>query len=915
MAYIAYEHYARAVKNLQPAIKAAMSTEQIKDNALVGAIVAVAALPLWSLYSSRFIPEHDGAVWSGGSCWADLPIHMHIAESFLSGRNQDVSFGSMHSPVFAGEVMAYPFIPDFHAAVLTKIGATLRWSFLLPGYLLCLTLLAFLALFTIRVTQSRVGAVLAILITLGAGGMGGWHLAQRDGFWNAVNVDTAQNDVSGDGKIFWFAFLPHVLLPQRGANFAYPLVLFVLLLVWRAMDHGMPLSVSQRRTLLVTAGLCAGCLPLVQAHAFVALAIIIGTLFVMDVHKWMAQPQMLLSWVLAGVVAVAVGYPQLRVFQHQVESGSGGHFMKFGWIYANHDVGRPAGLKGFFTFWWYSLGPAVPMFILSVAVQAWEVMTAAYVAYTVRHANAQALDQVYSKAQIASVDLDTAERHESTVASGGRPAAPGGSSKKDDGHLLSAKSLSHSTTASHDDSDSSANSSLTGSSAGGRGGLTKRGATRDSEPEEAGTTQLQVRIEHLELEYAVPMGGADGAMTTKLKLEVPADTGAVLVRDLQATGFTGTPGTTYTASGHAMGSVSVYKPKYFGEAALNAISPAQQRVNPDEGSASSAGGRVAVAYAVQDTKKKPFLVEHLLVKLQSGLDVNLSDLSRIERYSWLGLDRWLFPLNHLSLSGRGFDALKLCVAASLVFLVGNYINFQPWDRDNCKLLYVWVFINSAFTGALLAAPVEMLLNSAHGAARLLSIVPGLQTQALWIARGTAAMPEALYPESARVERPGVQPKAATASGKPSSGKRSSMASVCTAASPIMILGGLAALAGMCLTGFMMIMREYGLNHVMLDEQQLVTGAWIKEHVPPKAVVVHKDVHITPSGSIAGRPTLVAYTGKCCRFFCGSCSRHLAPSDSSCSQLNCCDSLQVGCGATATTTMSVTRTATTSWRTR
>jgi hypothetical protein len=64
----------------------------------------------------------------------------------------------------------------------------------------------------------------------------------------------------------------------------------------------------------------------------------------------------------------------------------------------------------------------------------------------------------------------------------------------------------------------------------------------------------------------------------------------------------------------------------------------------------------------------------------------------------------------------------------------------------------------------------------------------------------------------------------------------------------------------CTTGLFMLAREYGMNHVMLDEDQLATGAWIREHVPPKAVVLHNDIHITPSGSVAGRPSLVAYSG-------------------------------------------------------
>jgi hypothetical protein len=46
---------------------------------------------------------------------------------------QDISLADMQSPVFAGERFSYPFIPDFHAAVLVKQGLSLRWAFLLPG--------------------------------------------------------------------------------------------------------------------------------------------------------------------------------------------------------------------------------------------------------------------------------------------------------------------------------------------------------------------------------------------------------------------------------------------------------------------------------------------------------------------------------------------------------------------------------------------------------------------------------------------------------------------------------------------------------------------------------------------------------------------------------------------------------------
>ena len=38
------------------------------------------------------------------------------------GRNRDISWGGMHSPVFAGEYLHYPFMPDFHAALMKSMG-------------------------------------------------------------------------------------------------------------------------------------------------------------------------------------------------------------------------------------------------------------------------------------------------------------------------------------------------------------------------------------------------------------------------------------------------------------------------------------------------------------------------------------------------------------------------------------------------------------------------------------------------------------------------------------------------------------------------------------------------------------------------------------------------------------------------
>ena len=143
----------------------------------------------------------------------------------------------------------------------------------------------------------------------------------------------------------------------------------------------------------------------------------------------------------------------------------------------------------------------------------------------------------------------------------------------------------------------------------------------------------------------------------------------------------------------------------------------------------------------------------------------------------------------------------------------------------------------------------------------------------------------------------------------------------------------AALLVMSLTGILMVVREYGMNHVvsrpasqraaaavgasahgaaapngallpgdmggcarcaaiarcpspppvalcavqMFDEDHLAVGHYIEQHTHPRAVMLHRDFHIFASGSIAGRPTLLAYTGVCSAAACAGRSGAFAPS--------------------------------------
>ena len=134
-----------------------------------------------------------------------------------------------------------PALTDFHAAVMKKLGSSLREGFLFPGtqqaepgwalgrasrreppllscgvagFALSCAMWALVYFLALRMTRSRLAGALALVLILGAGGMGGINHFLQHGYAHALSVDSAQNDVTGDGKLFWFAFIPHVFLPQ-----------------------------------------------------------------------------------------------------------------------------------------------------------------------------------------------------------------------------------------------------------------------------------------------------------------------------------------------------------------------------------------------------------------------------------------------------------------------------------------------------------------------------------------------------------------------------------------------------------------------------------------------------------------------------------------------------------------------------
>lgn len=251
-------------------------------------------------------------------------------------------------------------MPDWHAAVLNFMGDSIRIAMMNPGIAMFFAFVGLLFSLQRRLVRSQWAALIGVFLVICAGGQGGVNLFSKFGWKTAVsNYDPIQDDVGAKGQVFWFAFLPHVFLPQRGAAFAYPLVLTIFLMVWEGTTKSKEMEIKTRRALLFFAGILAGTLPLVQAHSYIGVALVIGLIFLLESPTWLANPTHLQGWIPAGIGALVISVPQLMTFAHTALEGGPngtGTFMDFRPIWKPPAFHYPADIKNFFWFWYRSIG-------------------------------------------------------------------------------------------------------------------------------------------------------------------------------------------------------------------------------------------------------------------------------------------------------------------------------------------------------------------------------------------------------------------------------------------------------------------------------------------------------------------------------------------------------------------------------
>lgn len=257
------------------------------------------------MYASQFY----GYTKSKGAGFSDMPFHLNIINSFSVGCNnkRDKMFNIL-TAFYSGTQLVYPFIPNFHAALLMATGLTsARYAMLIPSVFIVFSLIIALYSLIFYFTKSHLACFIGLIIFTNLGGLGWTHV------FDPRHRDDPRrdwiHDWGNDQEEYWFHPIMHIIIPQRSAMWSLPLCVWTILCLAIGLEN-------HNYKMFILAGLITGFMPQVQVHSFVAIAqySIALCLITFPYKKKSKWKQYIILWAVYGIVANSIGLFQLTPF-------------------------------------------------------------------------------------------------------------------------------------------------------------------------------------------------------------------------------------------------------------------------------------------------------------------------------------------------------------------------------------------------------------------------------------------------------------------------------------------------------------------------------------------------------------------------------------------------------------------------
>lgn len=324
------------------------------------------------LSSHMLFPGKDGW-YSSGSTWGDLAFHLSLISSFAWGENS--LFSSLNfavsnlaaslvgggsslppptNPVYFGERISYPFLPDLFSSLLVKSGLSLRQSLILPSLFFLMILVILIYLLTLKITKSKFGAFIAPLIFFFNGSIFAVYYFWQDfkeshlSFFSFLQNLQKEYAHLADYNLKFSNIICDYLLPQRAIIWGLILGILTIYFFWQYFEN------KERKNLL-KAGITAAFLPLIHTHSFLTMVLIAGFLVIIQfIQKPKSFKKIFSEWLYFALPIIIIALPQvLWLFPFNKE----GFFrLQFGWMKGQDNI---------FWFWLKNLGIHFPLIILA----------------------------------------------------------------------------------------------------------------------------------------------------------------------------------------------------------------------------------------------------------------------------------------------------------------------------------------------------------------------------------------------------------------------------------------------------------------------------------------------------------------------------------------------------------------------
>lgn len=320
----------------------------------------------WFIYTSITVPTllfwRDGNLITGWiNTWGDWAVHLRTSTFFAEHTKL-----TLDSPLYSGTTFHYPYLSAYLSAILQRLGLDLAQSLTWPTWLLFATLPAWLYSLGINLTKNKLASLMLVYFFLLNGGGGVLYLIKDlftgNYFWlgDAYNLrlytDMFRVDGLSTNQSIWFMnFIMSEFFPQRAFLAGIGPALFALLIAWKMLEEKI-----SRQTLILT-GTLLGILPIIHAHSFIALGLILPTLWLVKLLNWSDLKLKLLEITWLILPAILIGAIVLFSFIfNPLQAQSFTHLIRW-WVPQPDLPVNPV------SYWFLNAGPLIVLTIISLA--------------------------------------------------------------------------------------------------------------------------------------------------------------------------------------------------------------------------------------------------------------------------------------------------------------------------------------------------------------------------------------------------------------------------------------------------------------------------------------------------------------------------------------------------------------------